>query len=281
MERRPKRRAPSPEGSAAAAPRAAGRPRSEESRRAVLDAAYAILVEAGLGAFSVEAVALRSGVARTTIYRWWPSKGLLAIESFLDAFRPQLTYVETGVAAADFTVLLRSLARALGGPAGRVAASVLAQAQREPAIRQTFLEAFSEPLRRESARLLHRGIERGEFRADLDVPRVLDAAVGAIYLRLLFGQPLDANWSSALSDTVLRGCVADSAVAEPGVAGSALEGQRARKAGQPASDARGGRARRTRSPQPSDRTPPRMKAGTMPARSTTAPPPSEPAARAI
>ncbi len=217
MERSPQSLASGPDGPAPAVPPPAGRPRSEASRRAVLDAAYAILVETGLGRFSTDAVALRSGVARTTIYRWWPSKGLLAIESFLEAFRPQLSCVRTGDAAADFRVLTGSLARALAGPAGRVAASVIAQAQSEPAIRQTFLEAFSEPLRRESARLLTRGIERGEFRADLDVPLVLDAAVGAIYLRLLFGQPLDAAWSNALSDTVLRGCLASPAPASPDV----------------------------------------------------------------
>jgi AcrR family transcriptional regulator len=207
MERSPKSVAPRPAGSGEAQ-RSAGRPRSEAARRAVLDAAYEILVDAGLGGFSTEAVALRSGVARTTIYRWWPSKGMLAIESFLESFRPQLTYAQTECAAADFEALVGSLARALGGPAGRIAASVMAQAQSDPETRQLFLERFSEPLRRESAALLTRGIESGEFRVDLDVPRILDAAVGAIYLRLMLGQPLDAGWSRALSATILRGCLA-------------------------------------------------------------------------
>jgi len=208
MEHSPENIAPSSEGTGAKAPRSAGRPRSEGARRAVLDAAYAILVETGLGKFSIEAVALRSGVARTTIYRWWPSKGLLAIESFLEAFRPQLAYAETGDAAADFRAFVRSLAHALSGPAGRIAASVVAQAQSDPETRQMFLETVSKPLRHESSQLLARGIKGGELRADLDVPLVLDAAVGAVYLRLLLGQPLDASWSHALSDTVLRGCLA-------------------------------------------------------------------------
>ncbi len=195
--------------------RLAGRPRSEAARRAVLDAAYAILVETGLGRFSTEAVALRSGVARTTIYRWWPSKGLLAIESFLNAFRPQLAYADTGDAVADFRELLDSLVRALGGPAGRIAASVLAQAQSDAETQRMFGETVSMPLRRESARILDRGIREGRLRADLDVPVVLDAAVGAVYLRLLLGQPLDAAWSHALSETVLRGCWADPSRADP------------------------------------------------------------------
>ncbi len=208
MEHSPNGAATGSEGAVPAAPRSAGRPRDQAARRAVLDAAYAILVETGLGTFSTEAVALRSGVARTTIYRWWPSKGLLAIESFLEAFRPQLSYAETADAVADFRNFVDSLARTLSGPAGRIASSVVAQAQSDSETRRMFLQTFSEPLRRESSRLLARGIARGDLRADLDAPLVLDATVGAIYLRLLFGQPLDAGWSHALSETVLRGCLA-------------------------------------------------------------------------
>ena len=72
-----------------------------------------------------------------------------------------------------------------------------------------FVEQFSEPLRQESARLLVRGVERGDFRADLDVQRLLDAMVGAIYLRLLLDHPLDTRWANALCETLLQGCLAN------------------------------------------------------------------------
>ncbi len=176
----------------------------------MLDAAYAILVGVGLAGFSIEAVATRSGVARTTIYRWWPSKGSLAIESFLEGFRPQLTYADSGSSADDFRTLLQSLARALGGPAGQVAASVVAQAQSDDETRRAFRDAFSEPLRRSTAALLRAGVDSGELRSDLDVPRVIDAAVGALYFRLLTGQSLDRAWAAHLADTLLRGCLAPS-----------------------------------------------------------------------
>ncbi len=68
------------------------------------------------------------------------------------------------------------------------------------------LDEFSKPLRRQSAALLRAGIERGEFRADLDVARVLDAAIGAVYLRLLLGQTMERNWARRLADTLLAGC---------------------------------------------------------------------------
>jgi AcrR family transcriptional regulator len=183
-----------------------GRPRSEASRRAVLAAAYTILVETGLGRFSIEAVAARAGVARTTIYRWWPTRGLLAIDSLLENFRPHLVYRRTGSTTVDFHALVGSLAAGLSGPAGRVAASILAQAQSDDETRKLFFERFSEPLRVETAALLRQGVELGQFRADLDLACVIDAAVGAVYLRLLFGQPLDPDWAHELSETLLRGC---------------------------------------------------------------------------
>ena len=70
---------------ASAPARSPGRPRCTVTRKAVLRAAYDLLAEGGLGRFTIESVAARSGVARTTIYRWWPSKGALAMEGFLEA----------------------------------------------------------------------------------------------------------------------------------------------------------------------------------------------------
>jgi len=188
-----------------AKPKTAGRPRNEGVRRAILQAAYAILVEQGLADFTIEAVALKSGVARTTIYRWWPTKGVLAMESFLEAFRPQLAYVHTDNAAEDFRNLINSLVNTLSGPAGKIAASVVAEGQRDAETRRLFVEAFSEPLRQESTRLIRKGLEQGRFREDLDISLVLDAAVGAIYLRLLLCLPIDPTWSSSLSVTLLLG----------------------------------------------------------------------------
>ena len=186
-----------------------GRPRSAASRRAVLDAAYAILIEDGLRGFSMDAVAARSGVARTTIYRSWPSKGLLAFESFREAFETQLAFKQTASPEGDLRALIVSLACMLNGPAGRLAASVVAEAQSDPAVQKHFLEGFSQPLRLRSTALIQAGIDSGRFRSDLDVPRLLDAAIGAVYLRLLFGQAIDMAWAGSLSRTLLHGCLPD------------------------------------------------------------------------
>ena len=183
-----------------------GRPRSEVSRRAVLDAAYKILIEDGLDTFSIEAVSIQSGVARTTIYRWWPTKGALAIEGFLEAFGPQLSFDRRENAAASFRELAHTLAAALRGPAGKLAATVVAQAQIDPEVKRLFVANFSEPLRSRSSELLHFGVANGEFREDLEISSVLDALVGGIYFRLLFGQSLSKDWVETFADTLLQGC---------------------------------------------------------------------------
>jgi AcrR family transcriptional regulator len=189
------------------AARAAGRPRDEAVHRAILDAAYAILVEEGLAHFSIDAVAVRAKVARTTVYRRWPDKMQLMNESFLRAFEPTLEFASTNSPRDDFRALAVSLARTLSGPNGRIAASVVAQAQSDAETRQMFLKDFSQPLRKHSTVLLQAGIDKKAFREDLNIARVIDAMVGAVYLRLLFGQSTGPAWAHQLVDTLLEGCL--------------------------------------------------------------------------
>lgn len=187
-------------------PRTAGRPRNEAVHQAILDAAYTILVEQGLQSLSIEAVAAKAHVARTTVYRRWPDKTLLIHDSFLHAFRPTVAFATTDSPKDDFRALVLSLAFTLSGPNGRIAASVVAQAQSDPHTQRVFLNNFSRPLRKQSAALLRAGIRKQQFRADLNIARVIDAAVGAIYLRLLLGQSMRPAWANALVDTLLEGC---------------------------------------------------------------------------
>ena len=174
----------------------------------MLDAAYAILVGTGLAGFSIDAVATRAGVPRSTIYRWWPTKGMLAFESFREPFEAELAFEKSDNPENDVRRLIRSLAKALSGPAGALAASVVAEALNDATVQREFQSHFSDPLRLRSAELLERGIVSKRFRADLDVHRVIDAFVGATYLRLLLGLERDEVWADALADTILMACLA-------------------------------------------------------------------------
>src|SRR5690606_26897196 len=59
----------------------AGRPRSEESRRAILDATRRLLTHVPIAKISIEAIAKKAGVGKTTIYRWWPNKQSVVMEA--------------------------------------------------------------------------------------------------------------------------------------------------------------------------------------------------------
>ncbi len=186
-----------------------GRPRSGATRQAILRAAYELLSEGGLRNFTIEGVAARSGVARTTIYRWWPSKGALAMEGFLETTAPDITFPHTRSARADLTVQMRLCAKLLRGPAGRILCGIVAEAQSDPEIITVFMERYLHPRRREAAAILRRGIDSGEFRADLDIPTVQSALYSPLHLRLLLREPIEDDWVARLADSVMRGCMAE------------------------------------------------------------------------
>jgi AcrR family transcriptional regulator len=190
------------------APRAMGRPRCDVTRKAVLRAAYDLLSEGGLSRFTIEGVAARSGVARTTIYRWWPSKGALAMEGFLEITGPEVHVPPTDSAVGDLRAVMQTFARILGGAAGRIIRGVVAEGQSDPETIEAFKEGWVRPRRAVLRALLERGIASGELRADLDIEMVTYALFGPLYLRMLLNDGLDAAWIDRLTTHALAGCMA-------------------------------------------------------------------------
>jgi AcrR family transcriptional regulator len=187
-----------------------GRPRCQETRGAILQAAYDLLESGGLAAFTIEAVAERSGAAKTTIYRWWPNKGALAMESFLRVAEKQSPFPETDSPRDDLRTQLRLFAKVLRGRAGRLLAGIVAEAQKDPATRDAFIQTYILPRRQAARALLDRGIAQGDFRADLDAEGICDALYGFFYMRLLFGHaPMDDAAVDRVLDIVLHGISRD------------------------------------------------------------------------
>jgi AcrR family transcriptional regulator len=184
-----------------------GRPRCDASRQAVLRAAYDLLAEGGLRHFTVEGVAARSGVARTTIYRWWPKKGALAMEGLLEATNRDVSFPRTDSAVADTRAQLHLVARLLRGRAGRIICGVIAEGQTDPDTITAFVHDYLEPRRRAFRAILVQGVESGEFRPDLDIPAAVGGLFGPLLFRVLLREPIDEPWVDRLADTVLRGCI--------------------------------------------------------------------------
>jgi AcrR family transcriptional regulator len=166
-----------------------GRPRSESSRKAILRAASELLQENSLNSISMDAIAERAGTSKATIYRWWPSKELLALDALFSEWQPeQLATHDTASLAGDLLALIRPWARQLATKSyGRVIAALVTKAQSDPQFAEEYRVRFVQP-RREPARVIFtRAIERGEIPADTDIEAALDLLYGAFYHRMLQG----------------------------------------------------------------------------------------------
>ncbi|PPJ14148.1 TetR family transcriptional regulator [Nocardia nova] len=187
--------------------RGRGRRPAAEVRAEALDAAGALLLESGMGAFTIEAVAEKAGVSKTTLYKWWPSKGALALDGYFHAVESALTFPDTGDIEADLTAQLRSFVHVLTRTrAGRVIAELIGQAQTDPDLSAALLERYSGPRRRLAVEAMRRAQERGQLRADVDPEILVDQLWGACYHRLLLPNlPLGEHFATTLVANVLHG----------------------------------------------------------------------------
>ena len=184
-----------------------GRPRSQEADRAILAAALDLLSERGLAAMSIEEVAARAGVGKATIYRRWPSKGLLALDAFVMSFQAEQPLPDTGTLRGDLINALTAWVRAVTETAmGPTLTGLIAEAQHDPSLRAAWRERVLEPLRTQHRVMLDRAVARGEIPATVDREAVLDLFFGAAQHRLLLGHlPLTDDFIGEVVEVILRG----------------------------------------------------------------------------
>jgi AcrR family transcriptional regulator len=188
-----------------------GRPRSERAQRSILEAATQLLEEKGLVALTMEEVAERAKVSKATIYRWWPSKGVLAFDAFLARFLAQQPIPDTGTLRGDLLAALRSWIRAVKGTVtGRTLVGLIAEVQRDPELSDLWRERVIRPVRDQHKVMLQRAIERGEIGQDTDSDVVLDMLYGSAYHRLLQSHlTLSDRFAQRVVDTIIRGILPD------------------------------------------------------------------------
>jgi len=181
-------------------------PRIERTRRVVLDAALALLVERGYGEVTIEAVAAESGVAKSTIYRHWPSRLELINDAFLE-LKPTLPVPPEGNVRERLIVVLEHLAQDVA--ASRWSAclpALIDAAEHDPAARELNFRLASTG-RQSIAGLLAEGVRTGELPADLDTVLIAEALAGPIILRrLMSAEPLAPTDVRHLVNQVVGGC---------------------------------------------------------------------------
>lgn len=190
--------------------RAPGRPRSDASRAAILKAAYQLLREGGFAKFTVEGVAARAGAGKATIYRWWASKGTLAVEAFLVAAAPKMDAVrDSGSPLDDLRRQVHDAAAIYRGRAGQLMRELMALKQADSATDKQLFADFFEPRRKAAMITLNRAKASGELRPGTDVEVLADALWGPIFHRLLVTQDsLGKTFIDKLVDMVFHGAMA-------------------------------------------------------------------------
>ena len=189
-----------------------GRPRSEQARAAILTTALELLERVGFGELTIEAVATRAGVGKTTIYRWWPSKAVLVADAFMSSVVRETRFPDTGSVQEDIRAQMQRLAIIFRGSRGRILRSLIGGGQSDPELIEAFRNRWLLPRRAEALTILQRAVDRGQLPPDLDKNMLLDTLYGALYFRLLVGHgPLSAAYIDAVCDAVMQGVLLKSA----------------------------------------------------------------------
>lgn len=183
-----------------------GRPRSDAVREAILKATNDLLEEVGFANLTIEGIAARAGVGKSTIYRWWKSKGTLAIEAFLEDVAPRIAFPHTSKAMADLRSQMHSVARVYRGKTGKVVREMIALGQSDPPTRDLFIEGYLKPRRNAAKEVLQRAIDQGELKKRIDLEIIVDMLYGPIFHRMLAGHaPIDDAFVDSLVTSLLEG----------------------------------------------------------------------------
>ncbi|MFG3099013.1 TetR/AcrR family transcriptional regulator [Streptomyces sp. NPDC048182] len=200
---------------AAARPQPDAARRSQRSRRAIYDAALALVAEVGYPRTTVEGIAARAGVGKQTIYRWWSSKADVLLEAFLDlseqaareAGGEPYEIPDTGDLAADLKNVLRMTVDQLQDPKFYAPSRALAaEGMVDEQLARKCVAELMEPQFQLYVTRLRAAQDAGDMRADLDPRIAMELFVSPLAQRWLqFTGPLSYEYTDTLVDYALHG----------------------------------------------------------------------------
>lgn len=175
----------------------------------ILTAAVHELADVGYGGVTIESIAARAGVGKSTIYRHWTDKLALiadALETFHEQMVPDLGHLPVHESVA---VLLRHVAEVvLDSTFSRCIPALIEGAERDERVR-AFHHGYSAERRQALIDLIARGVQRGEINPSVDPELATTTLLGAIfYRRLMTDQPFNPDDAAQLVDLVLGGSIA-------------------------------------------------------------------------
>ena len=188
------------------ATRRAGRPRSVQADRAIIDAALEVFAESGAEGLCIEKVAAKAGVGKATIYRRWPGKEDLLLDA-ISAMRSPLPRPKGESVRDDLAALVDAIGKESADPRrARQFALLLGEGASYPRLLERYVETVVEPRREVVRGVLRRGVATGELREETNVEAAVDMLTGAVLARPRTGRdPADRGYARRVVDELLIG----------------------------------------------------------------------------
>lgn len=183
-----------------------GRPRSERVRRAILDATRAVVEQGGYAAATIETIAARAHVAKSTIYRWWPNRAALVVDLLMEMAADAVPMPSGRDPLLAVRKEMGGIAAAADHLMGRLLTSLVSEAQHDPEIRAALLEGLFHPRSEATAKMVRKAQAAGLVREDIPAHVAVDLLVGPLFYRMLLRhQPLNAAFVSQVFRVVTAG----------------------------------------------------------------------------
>jgi AcrR family transcriptional regulator len=170
-----------------------GRPRSTRSHQAMLQATLELLGEVGFDGMSIDGIAARAKVGKTTIYRRYQSKEELVADA-IESIREEIAIPDTGSLWGDIDVLIENAAKITLSPLGRqTVAMIISSASSNHEFARIYWTKYLQPRQQAFAVIIERAKARNEVQVDLDANLVFDAMSGIMLYAQIF-QPTSESW---------------------------------------------------------------------------------------
>ncbi|MER6971829.1 TetR/AcrR family transcriptional regulator [Nocardioides sp. NPDC000445] len=190
--------------------RGRGRRPADEVRADILRTTGELLLSEGIADLTFDRVARLAGVSKTTLYKWWPSRGALALDGYFHAVEDTLAFPDTGDIRADLLSQLHAFVTLMTETAGGSALlQLIGEAQTDPELAAAYRALYSAERRRLAVERLTRAQEAGQLRSGVDVRVLIDQLWGSVYHRLLIpDEPVTREFATALVTNLLDGVAA-------------------------------------------------------------------------
>jgi AcrR family transcriptional regulator len=183
--------------------------RNEQSRKAILKAAYEQASEVGYRKLTIEAIAARAGVGKQTIYRWWPSKGAVVLEALNDYIGSAADFPDTGDVITDLRNQTTAVVALMNSPFGDVLAGLIGEGQSDPELAKGWLETIFYPRIRACPHRLAKAQQQGQLDPHADLDIAVEILYGPLYYRMLIRTaPLSPDHVSTVVTTAFAGLAA-------------------------------------------------------------------------